>query len=255
MKYPIEIQWNAAHEAFCSQRNIYLSHPKRVAGVYSVGQALTFRSPFIVESYGTLSRNSFYSVGAYSYAQSYLHPDLKIGRYSSIASGLEVMAAEHPVQRFTTSPITYLPRWVDHARTEFAGDWQVRSFRQDLPAPIIGNDVWIGQHVLLKGGINIGDGAVIAARAVVTKDVPPYAIVGGVPARIIRFRFTERQIGRLLGLRWWRFNYHQLPQDGWDDIDRFMDELQERVETGRATIWTPGSWNLGEELTRLSSAA
>lgn len=252
MKYPIEISWSPEHEAFCTERKIYLAHPKRISGVYAVGQTLTFRSPFTVESYGTLARNSFYSVGAYSYAQSYLHPDLKIGRYCSIASGLEVMAAEHPIKRFTTSPITYLPRWVDHARSEFSGDWQVRTFEQDLPAPVIGNDVWIGQQVLLKGGIVIGDGAVIAAKAVVTKDVPAYAIVGGVPAKVIRYRFSERQIGRLLGLRWWRFNYPDLPQEDWDDIDAFLDALQARIENGQARPWASPSWDLARELSSIT---
>ncbi len=68
---------------------------------------------------------------------------------------------------------------------------------------IIGNDVWIGSNVLIIGGIKIGDGAIVAAGAVVTKDVPPYAIVGGIPARIIRFRFDKEQINKLLELKWW----------------------------------------------------
>ena len=68
---------------------------------------------------------------------------------------------------------------------------------------MIGNDVWIGYEAVVMAGVHIGDGAVVAARAVVTRDVPPYAIVGGVPARIIRMRFDERTIARLLETAWW----------------------------------------------------
>lgn len=68
---------------------------------------------------------------------------------------------------------------------------------------IIGNDVWIGSHALILGGVKIGDGAVIGAGAVVTKDVPPYAVVGGVPARIIKYRFSQEIIDKLLEIKWW----------------------------------------------------
>ena len=68
---------------------------------------------------------------------------------------------------------------------------------------IIGNDVWIGEGVTIKGGVRIGDGAIVAMNACVTKDVPPYAIVGGVPAKIIRYRFTDEQIKFLLDFQWW----------------------------------------------------
>ena len=68
---------------------------------------------------------------------------------------------------------------------------------------IIGNDVWIGSNVIIKGGIKIGDGAIIAMGAVVTKDVPPYAVVGGVPAQVIKYRFKEEEIQALLSIQWW----------------------------------------------------
>ena len=248
--YPIVVTWDERCEKYCIDRHIYLAHPRRINGIYKAGEEITFRSDFRVESYGTLFRNSFFSVGAYSFAQNYLHPGIRIGRYCSLASGLEVMAAEHPIARFTTSPITYLPRWIEHAKTHFSKDWHVEAFAESLPAPVVGNDVWIGQGVLLKGGITIGDGACIAARAVVTKDVPPYAIVGGVPARIIRYRFSERQIARLLAARWWRYSYADLPQEHWSDIERWLDALQTLVEAGRISPWQPGEWDMANDLAR-----
>lgn len=74
----------------------------------------------------------------------------------------------------------------------------------------IGNDVWVGSHVLVKGGVHIGNGACVAAGAVVVKDVPPYAIVGGVPAKVIRYRFSPEIIQRLLELEWWNMDEEML---------------------------------------------
>jgi len=253
MQYPVSIVWNSACQTYCVDRNIYLAHPKRLTGIYSEGQTVTFRADFRVESYAALFPNSFFTVGAYSFVQNHLHPKIQIGRYCSFASGLEVMAAEHPTSRFTTSPITYLPRWIEHAKKEFGRDWHIEPFQEVLPAPIIGNDVWIGQQVLLKGGITIGDGACVAARSVVTKDVPAYAIVGGVQARVIRYRFSEAQITKLLAVKWWQYSYADLPQEYWTELDRFLDALQNGVALGNIKPWNPGTWDLAADLVALTT--
>ena len=82
------------------------------------------------------------------------------------------------------------------------------------PHTTIGNDVWIGWGVLIKGGVTIGNGAVIGARSVVTKDVPPYAVVAGVPAKVIKYRFEQEKIDLLQQLQWWNW-----------DIDRIYENL------------------------------
>ncbi|STR64126.1 transferase [Klebsiella michiganensis] len=96
----------------------------------------------------------------------------------------------------------------------------------------IGNDVWIGQNVTLAQGITIGDGAVIAANALVVKDVAPYAIVGGNPAKIIRMRFSEAIIEQLMALRWWRYSAQDIAGYPVNQVERFCEQLAGRVAEG-----------------------
>jgi tetrahydrodipicolinate N-succinyltransferase len=90
----------------------------------------------------------------------------------------------------------------------------------------IGNDVWTGHNVNILSGINVGDGAVIAAGSVVTKDVPPYAIVAGVPATIKRYRFSEKIIERLLSNKWWELELSDLSGLPFRDVERCLDSIE-----------------------------
>ena len=109
----------------------------------------------------------------------------------------------HPLNLISTNSIFY-----SENKTAIRNDWRCKiSFNEHKPTKI-GNDVWIGEFVTIVGGVNIGDGAVIATKSVVTKDVPPYAIVGGIPAKVIKYRFDEETIGALLQSKWW-----DLPDD------------------------------------------
>ena len=91
----------------------------------------------------------------------------------------------------------------------------------------VGHDVWIGDNVLLRGGIHIGNGAIIAMGAVVTKDVPAYSIVGGIPAKVLRFRFPQDQINRLEALAWWNKPESWLKDNAllFSNPSRFFEEL------------------------------
>lgn len=124
---------------------------------------------------------------------------LKIGRYCSIACGSKFLftSGNHALTSLSTYtfPIFY-EEWGLDAK-DICGAWDNKG---DI---IVGNDVWIGFEAVILSGVTIGDGAIIGARAVVTKDVPPYTIVGGVPAKTIRKRFDDRTIEKLLSLRWW----------------------------------------------------
>lgn len=127
------------------------------------------------------------------------HDRLVIGKFCSIACGAKFIftSANHSLNSLSTYPFPiFFDEW-DLDAADIARAWDNKG---DI---IVGNDVWIGYEAVILSGVTIGDGAIIGARAVVTKDVPPYTIAGGVPARPIRRRFDDAAIARLLELKWW----------------------------------------------------
>lgn len=141
-------------------------------------------------------------IGDYSYVNTgTIIVSGSIGKFCSIGYFCQIGVHEHPLDFMSTSPLIYSGENI----------FQTKSSWNDIYSPpLIGNDVWIGSKAIILQGVNIGDGAVIAAGAVVTKDVPPYAIVGGVPAKLIRYRFDEKEIGFLLKLKWWNMPPEEL---------------------------------------------
>ncbi|MDD3242104.1 MAG: CatB-related O-acetyltransferase [Eubacteriales bacterium] len=124
---------------------------------------------------------------------------LRIGRYCSVACGAKFLFASafHSMASLATYPFPiFFEEW-ELDNTEIASAWEHRG---DIT---VGNDVWIGYEAVILAGVTVGDGAIIGSRAVVTKDVPPYTIMGGVPARPIRRRFDDATVEKLLALRWW----------------------------------------------------
>lgn len=124
-----------------------------------------------------------------------------IGKFCSIAGGAKVGMPKHPVDFVSSSPIFYSPnnatgtKWVEK-----------NEYFNEFDRCTIGNDVWIGSNAIVMGGVTVGDGAVVAAGAVVTKNVPPYAVVGGIPAKLIKYRFEEPIRKALEQSMWWDNN-------------------------------------------------
>lgn len=146
----------------------------------------------------------------------------KIGSFCSIGDGAYIGGAEHPMDWVSTSPA------FENVRNSFP---KKRFANLEIPLhkqTIIGNDVWIGHNAVIKQGVTIGDGAVIGSNAVVTKNVPPFAVVGGVPAKLIKFRFSEDQIQFLQEVEWWNFTDEQLSDLGYSfkDINSFMERYK-----------------------------
>lgn len=186
----------------------------------------------IEENSAFLSGSTLFSMGYGSYAFSPLHVDVKVGRYSSIAHNVKIMGGRHPIERFSSSSATY-----DYGFRIY-NDFQKSDSFVQKPIPRkgndvsieIGNDVWVGIDVMLGRNVKIGHGAVVAAGAIVTKDVEPYSIVGGVPAKIIGYRFSYGQIKELLHLNWWDYDISKLNIDAEMNIDDFIETIKTAID-------------------------
>lgn len=164
------------------------------------------------------------SIGDYSYIgpRTSIH-DAAIGKFCSIASDVAIGLGQHPSKKWvSTHPLFYL------MRPEMGWSLSGKDYLDEFKRITIGNDVWIGLRVLIKDGVTIGDGAIIGAGAVVVSDVEPYAIYGGVPAKLIRYRFSEEQIRFLQNFQWWHRNEEWLKKNFklMFDIGQLMDQYE-----------------------------
>lgn len=255
-------RWKKEHEEYLMDNNVFLVQggtSKKVKGVYSKrnlllfnrGEKINIHGDVFAEEFSMMPFRGFCSVGAFSEPACNLRNNVVIGRYCSISSGAKVMGGHHPYHRFTTSRLTYSKEFESVAKT-IGGDWNIKSYNTIEDGPIIGNDVWIADGALIKNGISIGDGAVVAANTVVTRDVPAYAIVAGVPAKIIKYRFSEEIIDALLALKWWDYKFTDLPDNQYcDDIEYFVENLSLRIDRGDIAPVNYRKINLGKELSKI----
>ncbi|MDG2535104.1 CatB-related O-acetyltransferase [Sphingomonas sp. HITSZ_GF] len=178
------------------------------------------------------------SIGAFTYlGYDSQFSQAQIGRYCSVAKLVQIGLDRHPTDWLTSSALAFeaYRAFEDPLRDEDATWRRVLPVadrgESDRRTTMIGNDVWIGSGAFLRDGVTIGDGAIIGANAVVTRDVPAYAIVGGSPARIIRMRFPDAVIERMLAVQWWRYNILNLDLDLTDPI-RALDTLETHIAAG-----------------------
>jgi virginiamycin A acetyltransferase len=198
----------------------YLSGERE--GWLKEGAELTFRHRVEIEPFSAITVGNYIgsrgrrklhglcSIGAFSYSHSALPERLRVGRYCSLSARIRFLDAVHPTERVSTSPASFQgSHFVIATALRELGGSKPTHFNNfgGKPYPVIGNDVWIGQDAVLALGIKVGEGAVIAANSVVTRDVPPYAIVAGNPARIKRLRFKEPIVEKLLQTRWWDYAF------------------------------------------------
>lgn len=178
----------------------------------------------------------FVSIGAYSYCVSGYIMATEVGRYCSFGEEVQIGRQSHPTDWVSTSPFFYLRSdQVLNIKNfeEFGGVFSGYKYRDESQATSmqhtkIGNDVWIGHGAFIKAGVKISDGVIVGAMSVVTKDVPPYAIVAGNPAKIIRYRFSESEIEKLLSIKWWEYSPEVLKEFRVHNPSLFIEEFKEK---------------------------
>jgi len=177
-------------------------------------------------------------LGAFSYQVSGYCFGAKIGRYCSFGEDVQIGRQNHPTTWVSTSPAFYIGDKLFALGSGFTGAKEYHSYKfkfESRPTKaritMIGNDVWIGHCAQIMAGVTIGDGAIVAAGAVVAKDVPPYAMVAGNPAVIKKFRVPAQFISPLLHLKWWRFAPWQLQHLDPSNIAKFVSGLRAMSDT------------------------
>lgn len=165
-------------------------------------------------------------IGAHSYMNSggYIRGRVFIGRFCSIGRRVTIGAGAHTMTGISTSPVLrslaetkrpYTTEELDH----------INHLPKSNCTVLIQSDVWIGDGAVLMPGITIGTGAVVGANAVVTKSVPPYAVIGGVPARVISYRFSKAVIRSLLRSKWWEYSIKDIETFHVGNVFQFMEDL------------------------------
>lgn len=196
----------------------YIRSP-RVAESAVLGRGVGIGEHVVINPGVTLGDHTYVNRGAIVFSG-------EVGKFCSIAHYSQVGAEQHPVRHLSTSPFMYGPRSVTGSPSGF----------DEFPAPpTIGSDVWIGSNAVVMQGVTIGHGAIVAAGAVVTKDVSPYSIVAGVPAKQIGERFSAPVVADLLEWRWWDLDDDELSKLGPMVAagERWATIVRDRVGSGR----------------------
>lgn len=177
-------------------------------------------------------RTDFYTIGAFSYSWSPLPSFVSMGRYCSIAGDVAIMPFTHPTDLFTTSSMVYDPDLAHRGLFYYDNGYENNDCFSGAGHPTnnkpitIGNDVYIATGARIRAGVTIGDGAIIGAYSVVPKSIEPYSVVIGNPARVVRQRYSEKHVEKLLSIKWWDWDFRAVMAIAKDAlIDEFIDNL------------------------------
>jgi len=192
-----------------------------IAGSAHISERATIESHIHMGPRAQISAECHVGNFTFINTDSIVYPHVRLGRYCSIARNCEIGVANHPTNYLSTHSFQYhgalFPKLPIY-KNNITGV----GFRAH-PETVIGSDVWLGAKSIIKSGVRIGDGVIVAANSVVTRNIPPYAIVGGSPAKLIRYRFE--QIVNLLRLEWWNLPFEKIMKLPFDSIDDCIDAL------------------------------
>ncbi|WGE89176.1 CatB-related O-acetyltransferase [Actinobacillus arthritidis] len=191
-------------------KDVFIGRNSLIEVPVSIGKLAEIHNNCRINKYAFINNNSV------------IYSDVKIGRYTSIARNCEIGVVAHPDNFLSTHSFQYSHALMtNHPETSFS---RKVKFNFDGET-VIGNDVWIGAKSIIKSGITVGDGAIIGAMSFVNQNVPPYAIVVGCPARIIRYRFDDHTISQSQNLKWWEFSPIELKDVQFDNIELAIEQI------------------------------
>lgn len=213
-------------------------HKLKIIKRCKCGNSVILDSKDVFEGFNKLGDNvtvlnSYIGYGSYIGSYSFIK-NVKIGNYTCISTDVMTISGCHPLNNFVSIHPAFYSTACQSGFT-YVNENKFPDYKYldeiNRISIVIGNDVWIGARVTLLEGIFIGDGAVIAAGAVVTKDIPPYAIVGGVPAKIIRYRFEKDDVEFLMKLKWWNKSkeWIRVHSEFFEDIKVLRKNIEEEL--------------------------
>ncbi|WP_419956643.1 CatB-related O-acetyltransferase [Novosphingobium rhizovicinum] len=255
VSYPVNVRFNERMQAALDERAIYLSHHNRIRDVIPLGTQIRLSVPVHVEPFATLENGGFWNCRAFSYSRSILPQATRVGRYCSISWNVSVLGIAHPMHHISTHLFTFREHYARGIRERVGRAPEPAAFEPERGPVTLGHDVWIGQDVLIQQGVTVGDGAVIAAGSVVIRDVPPFAIVGGNPARVIRYRFDEATVERIQRVAWWRYHVADFAGLNVADPEGFLDGVEDRAAAGTLLPWSPERIDLAALFASLADPA
>ena len=223
----VEIGMFGMHDKMLVEAPVYLGQ-----GRYDIGS---------IGAFTQINMRTDWDLSVFSYIECE-----SIGRYCSISNGVTIGLPGHATTFLGTSTLfkyngqcrKYFLPYISNRDPEWEADIReknTRAWKKDLP--VIGNDVWIGHGVTVLNGVTIGDGAVVAAESVVTKDVPPYTIVAGNPAKVVRERFPADIVEKLLRIKWWEHDPDTFTGLPLDNVGECVGILEERSQN--LPVWEP----------------